>query len=166
VKLAITLDLTLQPFEQIAFEFHNFSASQAGHVDVIALRPSLVIMLFSLHVHEIKLIHQTMPLEQAEGTVDGHAVNVRIDALCVTQDLAGIEMLLGSLDHAKNGASLPSHAEATRHEFRLQASRSFCLWQRHSGLLDIELQLYPRQKQGSQILFAFADSQRVERRTL
>jgi hypothetical protein len=63
VKLAITLNLSLEPFEQIALEFHNLAASQAGHVDMVPLRTALVIMLFPLHVHEIKLIHQTMSFE-------------------------------------------------------------------------------------------------------
>jgi len=141
VELTIPLDLSLEPFEQIALEFHNLAASQAGHVDVVALRTTLVIMLLSFHVHEIKFIHQAMSLEQAEGAVDSHAVNVRIKPLGVPQDLAGIEMLFGGLDYAKNRAALPGHAQAARHEFGLQASRSFGLWQRHRMIIDIELQL-------------------------
>jgi hypothetical protein len=131
VELTITLDLPLQPFKQIALEFDNLAASQAGHVDMVALRTALVIVLFPLHVHEIKFIHQTVPLEQAEGAVDGHAVDVRIKAPSVTQYLAGIEVLFGGLDHAQNGASLSSHTQAARHEFRLQASGGFGLGQGH-----------------------------------
>ena len=53
VKAAIALNLSLEPVEQIAFEFCDFPAAQAGHVDVVALRTALIKMLFALHVHEI-----------------------------------------------------------------------------------------------------------------
>jgi hypothetical protein len=127
MELTITLDLAFEPFEQIALEFGDLATSKASHVDVVALRAALVIMLFSLHVHEIEFIDQAMPLEQTQGAIDGHAVNVRIEPPSVAQDLAGVEMLFGGLDHAQDGAALPGHAQAARHEFCLQASRSLGL---------------------------------------
>jgi len=108
-------------------------------VDVIALRAAFVIMFFSLHVHQIEFIDQAMPFEQTKSAVNRHAVNMRIEPARVTQDLAGVEMLLRGLDDAQNGTALPGHAQAARHEFCLQASGSFSLWQRH--IIDTELQL-------------------------
>jgi len=133
MEVAITLDLPFQPFEQVALEFQNLAASQAGHVDVVALGTALVIMLFPLHVHEIKLIHQPMSLEQAEGAVHGYAINLRVKPAGVTQYLAGIEVLLGGLDHTQDRAALPGHAQAARHQFSLQASGGFGLWEGHEG---------------------------------
>ncbi len=112
MEATVTLDLPLEPFEQIAFEFHDAATAQASHVDVVALRATLVIMLFSLHVHEIEFIYKAMSLEQTQGAVDGYAVNVRIKAARMTQDLAGIEMLFGSFDNAENGATLAGHTQA------------------------------------------------------
>jgi len=57
VKPAFALNLALQPVEQVAFEFCDLSAAQAGHVDVVPLRPALIEMLLSLHVHEVEFIH-------------------------------------------------------------------------------------------------------------
>ena len=37
VELALALDLTFKPIEQVALELHYFSAAQAGHVQVVAL---------------------------------------------------------------------------------------------------------------------------------
>ena len=124
---AVALDLSFQTFKQITLKFHDAAAAQASHVNVVALRTPLVVMLFSLHVHEIQFIYEAMSFEQTQGAVDGYAVNVRIKAARMTQDLAGIEMLFGGFDNAENGATLPRHAQAARHQFRLQSSRGFGL---------------------------------------
>lgn len=64
VKLALALDLTFKPIEQIAFKLGDLSTAQAGHVNMISLRPPLVKMFFALHVHEIKFIDQAVALQQ------------------------------------------------------------------------------------------------------
>ncbi len=132
---AVTLDLSLKPFEQIALEFHNAATAQTSHMDVVTLRTALVIMLFSLQVHKIKFIDEAMSFEQSQGAVDGYAVNARIKAARMPQDLAGIEMLFSGLDYAENGATLAGHAQAARHQFCLQSSRGFGLRQGHDRLL-------------------------------
>ena len=65
VESAITLDLTLETVEEIALEFHDLPATQACHVNVIALGTAFVKMLLPLHVHEIEFIDQSMTLEKA-----------------------------------------------------------------------------------------------------
>ena len=64
VEVAIALNLPLQAVEEVALEFRDLAATQASHMNVVALGPPLIKMLFALHVHEIKLIYQAMPLEQ------------------------------------------------------------------------------------------------------
>ena len=127
MEAAVALDLSLKPVEEIAFEFRDLAAAQAGHMDVVTLRTALVVMLLSLHVHEIEFIDQAMSLEQSEGAIDGDAVDVGIKAAGVAQDLAGVEMLFSGFDHAENGATLVGHAQAAGHQFGLQASRGFGL---------------------------------------
>jgi hypothetical protein len=112
VKAAVTLDLTFQAIEQSALEFCNLAASQASHVDVVPLRPALIVMLLALHVHEIKFVHQTMSLKETKSAVNGDAINVWINPARVTQNLAGVEMLFGGLDHAQDGPALVCHAQA------------------------------------------------------
>src|SRR5215472_9986000 len=52
---AVPLDLAFQAIEQVALKLSDLAAAQAGHVDVIALRPAFVVMLFSLQMHQIQL---------------------------------------------------------------------------------------------------------------
>src|SRR5215471_9220940 len=89
MKAAITLDLALETVEQVAFKFHDLAAAQAGHVDVVALGPSLVEMLFPFQMHEVQFIDQAVALEEAEGAIHSHAIDLRIDATRLAQDLAG-----------------------------------------------------------------------------
>lgn len=62
VKLALALDLAFEPFEQIAFEFCNFAAAQARHMNVVALRSALIKVLLALHVHKIEFVNQAVSL--------------------------------------------------------------------------------------------------------
>src|SRR5579864_7052508 len=57
LKFAVTLDLPFEAVEQLAFQFDDLSAAQAGHVYVIALRTPLVIMFLALHVHHIEFVY-------------------------------------------------------------------------------------------------------------
>ena len=62
VKLAFALDLTFEPLKQIAFEFCDFPAAQARHVNVVTLRAALIKVLLALHVHQVKLINEPVSL--------------------------------------------------------------------------------------------------------
>jgi hypothetical protein len=53
VKLAIALDLSFKTVEKIALKFCYFSAAQAGHMDVVALRTAFIEVFFALQMHEI-----------------------------------------------------------------------------------------------------------------
>ena len=62
VEVALALDLSFEAVEQIAFKFGNLSATQASHMNVIALRPSLIKVLLALHVHQVKFVNQSVAL--------------------------------------------------------------------------------------------------------
>jgi hypothetical protein len=144
MELAVPLNLTLQPVEKIALKFHNLAATQACHVNVITLWASFIVVLFALHMHEIKFVYQAVALEQVDGAIYGDAVDLGIDASRFPQNLAGIEMLLSGLHHAENRAALVGHPQPTRHEFSLQAAGRFGLRQGHAHnfkLLANQLQL-------------------------
>src|SRR5215831_755848 len=110
VKPAIALDLPLETVEEVAFELRDLAAAQAGHVDVVALRASLIVMLFALQVHQIQFVDQPVAFQEVEGSIHRDPVHLRVDLPRSAKDLAGIEMLLGRLDHAEDGSALASHA--------------------------------------------------------
>ncbi len=64
VELAVALNLTFKPLEQIALEFCDLAAAQARHMNVIALRPPFIKVLFTLHVHQIEFVYQAIALQQ------------------------------------------------------------------------------------------------------
>lgn len=132
MKPAIALDLTFETIEEIALEFHDLPATEAGHVNVIALGASFVEMLLPLHVHEIEFINQSMSLQQAKRAVNGNAVNPRIQFAGVAQNLRGVKMLLSGFHNAEDRASLAGEANAARGERSLQSTRCFGLGQWHS----------------------------------
>lgn len=112
VEMAIALDLSLEPVEKVALEFGDLAAAQTSHVDVVALGPAFIKVFFALHVHKVEFIDQAVTLQQAEGAIDRHPIDTGIEFARPAQDLAGIEMLLRSLDHTEDGTALMSHAQA------------------------------------------------------
>jgi hypothetical protein len=131
VKAAVALDLTFQAIEEVAFEFHDFAATQARHVDMISLWAPLVVVLFALHVHEIELVHQSIALEKVKRSIDRHAINARVQLACVAKDLSGVKMLFGGFDYAQDRAALVSEPKAARGQCSLQTSRGFGFRKRH-----------------------------------
>src|SRR5579864_1539507 len=131
VKPAIALDLSFQAIEQFAFQFHDFSAAQAGHVNVVTLRTALVKMLLALHVHQVELVDQAIALQQLERAVHGDLVNSGIDSPRLGQDLGRVQMLLCGFHHAENSSPLVGEPKSVRDQGCLQTPRGFSLWKRH-----------------------------------
>src|SRR6267143_1746775 len=100
VEAAVTLNLPLQPVEEIALEFRDLATAQAGHVNVVPLRATFVVVFLTFQVHQIKFVDQAVALEQLEGPVHRNPVDLRIEPAGMAQDLTGVEMLLGSFPHA------------------------------------------------------------------
>lgn len=119
MEAAFALDLSLETVEEIALKLRNLATAEAGHVNVVTLRTALVEVLLPLHMHQIELIDKAMSFQEAQRAIDGYPVNLRIHFPSFAKYLAGIEVLLRGLDHAKNGPALMSHPQATRHELRL-----------------------------------------------
>jgi hypothetical protein len=119
---AIALNLSLQAIEEVAFKFRNLAAAQTCHVDVIPLGTALVVVLLALHMHEVKFIDQTVPLQQAKRAIYGDPVDLRIEAASAPQQLAGIKVLFGGFDDAQDGAPLTGHAQSARHQLGLETS--------------------------------------------
>src|SRR5690349_2731103 len=99
MELTVALDLSFQTVEQIALELRNVAATQASHVDMIALRPSLVIMFLALHMHQIEFIHEALAFEKVERAVHRDPIDGGIELARLAQNLAGIEMLFGGFNY-------------------------------------------------------------------
>ena len=56
MKAAIPFQLLLQRFERLAHEFRDFSATQTGHVNVIAAQFPLVIVALALQMHQVEFV--------------------------------------------------------------------------------------------------------------
>jgi hypothetical protein len=144
MELAVALNLTFQSVEEFAFKLGDFPASQTCHVNMITLWTTLIEVLFSLHMHEVKLINQTVALQQIQSAVDGHTINPRIKFAGFAQDLTGIQVLFGGFHNTKNSAALMRHAQTARHQLGLQPPGSFCLRKRQMNdpeLIETLLQL-------------------------
>ena len=131
LKTAVALDLPFQPVEEITLKLDDFATTQAGHVNMVALGTSLVVVLLALHMHQVELVNQPMPLQQIERPIDGHAVNAWVKLARVTENLSGIEVLLRIFDNFENRPPLVGHAQAARRQSGLQASGGFSLRKRH-----------------------------------
>jgi hypothetical protein len=132
VELAFALNLAFEAIEKITLELKNFPATQARHVQMIALRPAFVKVFLTLQVHEVQFIDQPMPFEQLQSAIDGHPVNSWIDFAGLAKKLAGVEMLLGSFHNAEDRAALAGHAQPARHKLSLQSAGLFSFRKRHT----------------------------------
>ena len=99
---------------------------------MVALQLALVVVSLAVDVHQVEFVDQSLPLEQPQRAIDRAAIDAGIDFLRLAQNLAGVEVLAGSLHHAEDGASLLRHANSALGEVRLQSARHF-VW--GSGML-------------------------------
>ena len=82
---------------------------------MITLRTPLIKMFLPLHVHEVKFINKTVPLQQLERTVNRDPIDLWVNPAGSAKDLAGVQVLVRGFYHAEDGAPLTSHAETSGH---------------------------------------------------
>jgi hypothetical protein len=125
LHVKIPRDLFLQLLVQAAFEFAHLSATQTGHVNVIARAVRLVIVPVAAKVEQIQFVDQALLFEQINRAVDGDEVDARVNLLSAFQDLVHIQMLLSIVHHLQNDAALPGHADSARGHRLLKFSGCF-----------------------------------------
>ena len=131
MKSALSLQLLFQRVKRLADKLGNFAAPHTGHVDVIASQLSLVVMTFTIYVHQVEFIDQTLPLKQANGPIHCASINRRIHRARLAQDLARVQMFRRRFDYAQNRPSLASHANASLRQLHLQSPGNLGSWKRH-----------------------------------
>src|ERR1700679_2590068 len=77
-KIVLCRDFPLETLECGAVKFLDLPAMKTGKMQMVFLRLDLVIMLFSVEVHQVQLIDEAQPLQQLEGPIDGRAIDVGI----------------------------------------------------------------------------------------
>jgi hypothetical protein len=116
---AVFLHLPLQFFEYIADKLHYFAATQAGHVNVVAIQLTFVVVAFAVDVHQVEFVNKPLAFQQLQGAVDSAAVDAGIDLARLAQKLTGVEVLGGCFHDAENGATLLRHADSALGEVGL-----------------------------------------------
>ena len=91
---------------------------------VIAAGLRLVIVLFSLQMHQVKFIDQTQLFQQSNSSVDSRTVDFRILLLSKFKKLGRVEMTCSALDDADQYASLSRDANSSCDEFIHQGGAS------------------------------------------
>jgi hypothetical protein len=127
VESAIPLDLSFDAVEQITLELLYATATKTGHVHMIALRTALIKVALALYVQQIEFINESLPFQQSERAIDGHAINAGIDFGGLAQDLRGVEMLTGILDDLQNDSALVRKSNSSGHQGGLQSAGGCCM---------------------------------------
>ena len=91
-------------------------------MDVIAGAVAFVEVLVAAQVEEVELVDQSVALEHVKGTVDGDAMDARVEFLRAIQDGAGIEVALGIVHDLEQDFSLAREAHSALGEGFLQAA--------------------------------------------
>ena len=118
---AILLDLLHEFFVEEGFEFADFSAFQAGDVDVVARAVTFVEVLVSAQVQEVELIDEAVALEQIKSSVDGDTMHAGIDFLRTFENGAGVQVAFGVVHDLEQNFPLSREAHAALFESGLQA---------------------------------------------
>jgi len=80
VEAAVSFYLPFDAIKQVTFEFLHGTASQTGHMHVVALRTAFVEVTVSLKVHQVQFIHQSLALQQRQSAIDGNAIDSGVAA--------------------------------------------------------------------------------------
>lgn len=101
VELIRSADLLFQSFKRGSCKFDNCSAPKTGKMKVVLPRPSFVIMLLTVQVHQIEFVNHAQFLQQLDGPIYGRAIDVWFFSSGQLQQAFGIKMrgcLLNGLD--------------------------------------------------------------------
>ena len=106
----------------MGLEFANFSAFQAGYVDVIAGAVTFVKMLVAAEVQKIEFVDEAVALEQVESAINRDTMYAGIDFLGAFEDGAGVEVAFGVVHYFEQNFSLSREAYAALFQGGLKAA--------------------------------------------
>ena len=103
---AVAGDLPFYFLVQFAFEFANFAAFHAGHMDVVARAVAFVVVAIAAQVQQVEFVDEALAFQQVERAIDGDAGDGRIDFLRAFQDFGGVEMAASGFHDLQQDAAL------------------------------------------------------------
>jgi len=110
---AVLRDLALEFLVEPAFEFADFSAADAGNVDMVARAMTFVKVAVSAKMEQIKLVNQAVALEQINRAIHGDTCDAGIKFLRALEDFACVQMAAGRLHYLQKNTALPSEPNST-----------------------------------------------------
>jgi hypothetical protein len=121
-EVAIERDLFLQLFVELALEFANLAAANAGDMDVVAGAMAFVEMAMSAEMQQIEFVDQTELLEQFEGAINSDARDFWVDLLRAFENFSRIEVPRSTFDYLKQDTALARQTNATGTKFALKTA--------------------------------------------
>src|ERR1700677_529181 len=97
-KIVLCRDLPFETLECRAVKFLDLATTKTSQMQMVFLRLDLVIMLFSVEVHQVELIDQPQALKQLQGAVDGRTIDIGVPLAGARQESGCIKMRVCSLD--------------------------------------------------------------------
>ena len=122
---AIAGNLLLQVFVEFAFEFADFSALNAGDVNVIARTVAFVVVAMPSKVKKVQFIDQPVVFKQFQGAIDGHARDFGVDRVSLLQDFRGIHVSNRGFNYLNHDAALPCETNAPGAKLALKLAGGF-----------------------------------------
>lgn len=107
-------DLRFQILVKLRFKLADFSAANAGDVNVIARAVAFVVMAMTAQMQKIEFINEAMILEQVHRAIDRHARDIRIDLLRALENFLGVHVARRTFEHFDEHHSLTREANAAR----------------------------------------------------
>ena len=118
-------DLLFELFVEAGFELADFTAAEAGDVDVVAGAVSFVVVAVAAEMEEVELVDEALLFEEVDGAIDGDEVDGGVDFLGASENLIDIEVLLGGVHNFEDDAALASEANSLFAECFLKAAGGF-----------------------------------------
>lgn len=105
-------DLTLEFLVELAFEFADFSAADAGNVDMVARAMTFVKVAVSAKMQQIELVNQAVALEQINRAIHGDTCDAGIKFLGALEDFACVQMAAGRLHYLQKYTALAGEPDS------------------------------------------------------
>jgi hypothetical protein len=113
-KILLGADLPLQALKCGTVEFLDLPAMETRQMQMVFLCLDLVVMFFSVEVHQVQLIDQSHALQQLKRPVDGRAINLGIPLASPRQQGGRVQMGICTLNGFDQRAPLRGQTNASR----------------------------------------------------
>jgi hypothetical protein len=121
-EVAVAGDLVFELIVEMAFEFADFAAPQAGDMDVIARPVGFVVMAVTAEMEQVEFVDEAVFLQKINGAVDSDQVDVFVQLLGAFEDLVNIEVLLSIVHNLEDDATLTGETDSALAQSLLEMS--------------------------------------------